>query len=243
MNLIVINGPAGSGKDTVGKLIEKHANARCIAFADPMKTFAATVFGFSPEQLYGPSTTRNAEDPRWGNEDTRRAVTMNYLQARHAFLMEVVPPHYDALKIFNVGQHLDRWFTTVLSKATLTPRYVLQTLGTEWGRETVDDAIWIKYAVRRATAILAVTGHKYVVITDCRFENEATLSKQLGATIWRVKRSANHTAAAQNAGVVGHRSETEQLSAAFEALVDVDLDNNGTLEELEQRVADLVRHG
>ncbi len=52
--LIALTGLAGSGKSTVAKLtgfVE-------MAFAAPMKEFCGQVFGFTDEELYGPSEAR-----------------------------------------------------------------------------------------------------------------------------------------------------------------------------------------
>ena len=55
MKLLGICGKAGSGKDTAAAyLIEKHGFVK-LAFADPLKRFAKGVFGFTSEQLWGPS--------------------------------------------------------------------------------------------------------------------------------------------------------------------------------------------
>lgn len=63
--LIVLSGEAGAGKDSVAKiLVEKHG-WELFSLSAPMKRFAEDMFGFSKEQLYGPSSARNAPDPRW----------------------------------------------------------------------------------------------------------------------------------------------------------------------------------
>lgn len=46
-----------------------------------------------------------------------------------------------------------------------TPRYAMQTLGTEWGRDLIGADFWVGTAMKRAR------GHK-TVITDVRFPNE-----------------------------------------------------------------------
>ena len=46
-----------------------------------------------------------------------------------------------------------------------TPRFAMQTLGTEWGRILIADDLWVKTAIRRA-------GDRETVITDVRFPNE-----------------------------------------------------------------------
>lgn len=51
-----------------------------------------------------------------------------------------------------------------------TPRYAMQTLGTEWGRDLIGKDFWASATMRRVKKLLA--GLKKVVITDVRFPNE-----------------------------------------------------------------------
>ena len=64
-----------------------------------------------------------------------------------------------------------------------SPRYVMQTLGTEWGRETLGDAIWVKAALNRAANSDVGT-----IITDVRFPNEAEAIREAGGVVVRVSR-------------------------------------------------------
>ncbi len=59
-----------------------------------------------------------------------------------------------------------------------TPRRMLQTLGTEWGRELIDGDIWLK----AMEAYLAKIGGTFI-IPDIRFENEAEFVRKNGTLI------------------------------------------------------------
>jgi hypothetical protein len=65
MKIVGISGKAGSGKDTVAEILTDYGFI-VIALADELKRFCVKVFGFSQEQLWGPSHLRNELDPRWG---------------------------------------------------------------------------------------------------------------------------------------------------------------------------------
>ncbi len=58
-----------------------------------------------------------------------------------------------------------------------TPRYAMQTLGTEWGRDLIDSDFWVTSAIRRAE------GHGQTVITDVRFPNEMAAIEQAGGVV------------------------------------------------------------
>lgn len=76
----------------------------------------------------------------------------------------------------------------------LSARYLMQTLGTEWGRKLICDTIWIDAASRIIVERLKTAD---VVIDDCRFDNEADAVHALGGVVIDVMRpgcgaSASH---------------------------------------------------
>lgn len=73
-----------------------------------------------------------------------------------------------------------------------TPRYLLQTLGTEWGRQMVDPDVWVLHTMARVKQMT----HRHVVISDVRFDNEARAIYAAGGTTIEVQRNEaenNHT--------------------------------------------------
>ena len=62
-------------------------------------------------------------------------------------------------------------------------RRLLQRLGTEAGRNTMWDSIWIDAAFAPYK-----NGNHKIVVTDVRFPNEARAIQDMGGQIWRVKR-------------------------------------------------------
>jgi energy-coupling factor transporter ATP-binding protein EcfA2 len=67
-----------------------------------------------------------------------------------------------------------------------TGRYLLQTLGTDWGRENVDPDIWAYLASLRIAETLERGVD--VVIDDMRFPNEVEVVKRLGGVLIRIDR-------------------------------------------------------
>lgn len=110
-------------------------------------------------------------------------------------------------------------------------RPLLQRLGTEAGRETLWDTIWIDAAF----AGLEADG-KYV-IADCRFPNEATAVVERGGNVVRVSR--NGVGAALGPDGQAHSSETSLDEWEFDGT----LQNNGTLEEFQNKVRGLFNEG
>ncbi len=182
--IVALAGVAGCGKDTVAAML----GAPVVRFADPFKRFCGEVFGWSDEQLNGPSHLREVPDPAWDG---------------------------------------------------LTPRAALQRLGTEWGRACHPD-VWARAGVRKAQQLLqrqralnlgavgARPATPTVVITDCRFVNEAKAVRAAGGEVWLIVRPGT--------GGGTHPSEREVQSAEFRELATRVIVNDGTLEQLRAKL-------
>lgn len=112
-----------------------------------------------------------------------------------------------------------------------SPRFLLQTLGTEWGRDLVSSDIWVTICRRR---IEAIQKHGYgVSVADVRFVNEAVALREMGGVIWRIRRPSAEA-------VESHSSE----AGLPDELVDEVLDNDGSVADL-QRLVDgtMERYG
>lgn len=201
--IIGLVGQAGSGKDTTASLIKDLAGERVhlMALADPLKIFLMEVFGWTEEQLWGPSYLRDVPDSRF----PRRTVEK-----------------YEGEAIYTETEYL-------------TPRYALQTLGTEWGRNCYKN-VWVDYAMREAKDILEYSYKDLVVIADCRFVNEAKAIKEGGGVVWRIARPGSQTTK-----LAGHSSETEQADPEMDQYVESVILNDGEIADLRTQVRDLLR--
>ena len=70
-----------------------------------------------------------------------------------------------------------------------SPRQLMQSMGTEWARNTVHPDVWVKLAEQNldymSNALGAVLGF---VVSDVRFENEADLIRRRGGTVIHILR-------------------------------------------------------
>jgi hypothetical protein len=234
--ILGICGPAGSGKDAIAAIAAKALNGTCIAQADPMKRLAGILFGFTAEQCWGPSACRNAPDPRYTRKKLQEALE---LEARGKQYQAIDSEHQQVKEwlVDVVGRPasetvdgLRSWYRSVLEECLkrdeLTPRLVLQSLGTQWGREQ-DKNIWVDYAMRMAEGVLQgrpynnqvgldskfrVGGPDYVIVTDVRFRNEVLAIKAKGGQVWRVFDPNATKDVEVSGGIKGHASETEMKS-------------------------------
>jgi hypothetical protein len=164
-------GKAGSGKDTAAQLVKNLVPGTApIALADPLKEFARTVFGFSHEQMYGPSS-RRGEPSSWSGE----TIDHTFEWAKGSFARETGMPI----------QCLVRWMSNILT-TDRTGRYILQTLGTEVGRDW-NQNVWIDTALKTAGRVLSEENVNLVTITDGRFKNEVLRVKEIGGIVINIR--------------------------------------------------------
>lgn len=104
-----------------------------------------------------------------------------------------------------------------------SPRQMLQSMGTEWGRNTIHDEIWIRITMERIKPELACG--RSVVITDVRFDNEAQAILAAGGEVWKVTRPGWRCLGGDAAK---HPSE----AGVSDCLVARIIDNSGTLDDL-----------
>ncbi len=144
---------------------------------------------------------------------------------------------------------VDKWWANRLDIPNLTPRYVLQFIGTDVLRTHFHPDIWVAACERQV-----LQSEKNVVISDCRFFNELKAIKKLGGTtavVWRhekpdwwataenintnnVDPNSNHTMKVVFPDV--HQSEWRWAGWNF----DVTLNNTDTLESLETQTIKLL---
>jgi len=77
---------------------------------------------------------------------------------------------------------VDDWWSTRLNIPNLTPRYVLQQIGTDVFRNHFHPDIWVAAIERK------ISNMSGVVITDCRFPNEIEMIKKLNGSIIHIFR-------------------------------------------------------
>lgn len=241
--IIGISGRAGSGKDTAADFLVREYGFVKVSLADELKRICMRVFDFSEEQLWGPSEKRNEPDARYvraraGYDKNGRPLDVcscagQFMDAEH---------YRDHLPCPKVAHKDD----------CLTPRFALQTLGTEWGRACYEN-VWVEYTLRVARQLLnepdleydARTGtgylpfsnnrYKGVVVPDVRFKNEIEGLRKGGAKLVRVKRPGAGLQGAAGA----HASETEQDEVPDSAF-DFVIENDGSLEDLQKKICSLL---
>ena len=109
-----------------------------------------------------------------------------------------------------------------------SPRYVMQTLGTDWGRGFMGPNFWADIAISRVRALHAEFPGHPIVFEDTRFANELAAIRKVGGVVLRIDRPGTGP-------VNAHESDNQRLDI-FNSVT-----NDGTVEALEGKILDFMR--
>jgi len=182
-----------------------------------------TLIAFSGRKGAGKTTAANALVEERGYERLRFAGPMKEMVAvllrRLGYTEDATQKMVDGpLKESEVGE------------LRCTPRHLLQTIGTEWGRQQVREDLWAVVTLQEARQ--RMQDGTDVVIDDCRFPNEAEMIREAGGRVVELYRMRTE----------GSRAEMDtHASEQAIHLVDGDqvIHNNGTIGALRERVLEM----
>lgn len=95
-----------------------------------------------------------------------------------------------------------------------TPRYAMQTLGTEWGRNLMGENLWTDIWQSQVNSWQGP-----VVVDDCRFPNEEKHLRAMGGKIIRIIRNVDTTTP-----TFTHESEKHVITADYTIINDGSID-------------------
>lgn len=113
----------------------------------------------------------------------------------------------------------------VIPALGVSPRRLMQTLGTEWGRQIINPDLWLILAKQRL-----LNFGPGMVIADVRFENEASWVRSQGGRVIHIERP-------NNVAIEAHASEAGVEFKGEEG--DIKIVNGGTLEDLQNTIREV----
>lgn len=134
-------------------------------------------------------------------------------------------------------EQVDVYWEKELNKPGLTPRKVLQWVGTDVMRDHFDDGIWIKSLKKKL-----ITSSDHIVISDCRFPNEIDMIRSIGGIVIRVVRDEpSWKPLYDQVKDIDTLYKEHGIHPCETALVAYDnydyvIKNDGTLEELHEKI-------
>ncbi len=266
-NLIGISGKMGSGKDLVYEILNYlkqegdwssfsdymrnaffvHTAYENKKFASKIKDIVCLLIGCTREQL----EDREFKEKELGEEWHK---TLWHIRSNHNILKTFLSKEEAENGLYNWDDLYDHETYVASEFVAMTPRLMLQLLGTECGRQIIHPNIWVNalfadYEVNKSEWLSEINS-KWI-ITDVRFPNEAQAIKDKGGIVIRVERpeycdgctlenievqDCKDCAVYQDDYSKQHPSET--------ALDDYDgfdyvIENNGSIEDLVEKVKQL----
>ncbi len=109
---------------------------------------------------------------------------------------------------------------TVDKRFGVSPRVALQTLGTEWGRDCIHKDLWINIAKMKMESA------DNIVISDCRFDNEAEVILSMGGYVVEIVRgdikevSAHSSEGGINPSLISFTIENNSTIEDFNSIID-----------------------
>jgi hypothetical protein len=145
-------------------------------------------------------------------------------------------------------EEVDIWWSNRLNIPNLTPRWILQQWGTEVGRNSFHQDIWLASLERK----LINLANQNIVIDDCRFVNEIETIKNQGGIVICINRgklpiwyetakselNLNINNSMQKLYPKVHISEWGWINQKF----DHEIDNNGTIDELHFTIDKIIKN-
>lgn len=184
--LIGLSGAAGSGKDFAARTISQLTNVEIVSFAEPVYKLASLIFGVTVEELGNRSTKEKFFFFQVDNENLIFAVDyleylllllgITHLDARTE-LIEWLTFDLAEFKSPIVLEDRDDYFTSFY----ISPRKILELLGTELGRDRISEGIWLDLVAAKYRR--SIDG---IVITDVRFPNEHDWVVSTGGERWGI---------------------------------------------------------
>lgn len=198
-------------------------------------------------------------------KDTAAAALIERGYVKYAFadaLKDVIavmfnwPRHLmegDTSKSRSWRETVDPWWSNKLGIESFTPRMAMTSIGTDVIRAHFNDSLWIANVEKKILG----NGNDKIVITDCRFPNEASLITGLGGHLIRIKKgpdpvfyqyskNINSTDQKQRSEahtmMLGTFAHIHASEWAWNCLtVDHTIENDGTIDDLQQNIIRLTQ--
>ena len=239
-NLIGISGKISSGKDLAGKILNDLSGDifENKKFADKLKEIVCLLIGCTREQL----EDREFKEKELGEEwwYYKFDDIMLPISDRRLFIQTVNSIVFSPLDKAEVDTYIVK----------LTPRKLLQLLGTEAGRQIIHPDIWVNALMSGYKKVMRTNANKQPdlfnypnwIITDVRFPNEIKAIKDRGGIVIRVNRPLERLGNSKlpklkHTSVTKHPSETALDDYDFDHIIE----NNGSIEDLITKLTNIFQ--
>jgi hypothetical protein len=189
----------------------------------PAHVLHPTVIGIIGRAGSGKTTAGN-----WFLRNHKQVLKMSFAApvkaVVHALLNEVTPRKIEFAPSWYIHTAKDE---PIPYLGGITARRLLQTIGTEWGRNTIHPDFWVGIAAAKLERRMQSSFGKHndttlrAVFDDVRFANEAEMIRAAGGCILRIVRPED----GRPPETYGHASEQQEIDADLTIVNDQDEEN------------------
>tara|TARA_R110000803_G_scaffold200258_4_gene264563 strand:- start:1539 stop:2195 length:657 start_codon:yes stop_codon:yes gene_type:complete len=207
--LLALSGKMRSGKDTAADVLVNKHNFTKVSFADPLKEICAAAFGIDIDHFY--------------NDEFKDTNFKEPLVISGEDIVEML------IQIEERGVDISYDTSSKVIEALegmtfLSPRTLMQHIGTEIGRKIIKDSIWVDI---NKTVLGKMEGN--VIVADCRYADEVESIREQGGKVGIVIRPGLLLRSSADL----HSSET---SITDTDEFDIVLINDGTLGSFQEQI-------
>lgn len=216
--IIGVSGKANAGKSTFSKMLAKELQFNVDALATPVKSYTNYLFGWDHRCSDGVLKEQVIYTQACSIETLTKRITqvLDWIEIRvgEKFFAKGNSEYIeDFLEIFKAYENIPDG-PGMYAQYAISPRKAYQLFGTEFGRDCIDNQLWLNYAPQNN-----------VVWQDVRFEDEARWVKQTGGILIKIEAERETTKENKHVSEIGFD----------ENFIDIFVENTGTLEELQQQ--------
>lgn len=242
--IIGLSGQKGSGKDLTASIIDyiikkniRGANYKdwvlydvinkekelktIVHFADPLKEFISKLFNINIKYFYD----RNYKDNKYiklaAYTSGKCTITNAFISEEQAKDKKYLIVTYDEL----IRLPLSYWMLN--NNMCIKIRTLLQYIGTDIGKQLIDNSLWIKLIANTISA--KATKYRLCIIPDVRFKDEVEMIKKLGGIIIKIERN-----------IESNKKDKHDSENMNDVIEDYLIDNNGTKFNLFYKVFSII---
>lgn len=215
--IIGTHAKAQSGKSTLTKLLTKHSGLPEYALSKPIKDIMNALFDWDDRHRDGELKEVDCKVQIDGRSHANAHWEWNVAGIPEKYGLQF-PLEFG--KIVDALDIKDYKLGKLYNTGIISPRQAYQNFGTEYGRRQIDEKIWLDMAPKNC------------ILSDIRFENEATYVRKNGILIHLIRDDRN--------GIYNSVHESEKGVGR----VDKDwlLYNNSSLQDLEKEAVRFLKH-
>jgi DNA polymerase III delta prime subunit len=116
-------------------------------------------------------------------------------------------------------------------------RKLLQWLGTDWGRDTISQTLWIDIWKAEVNVLNKLYPNDIIICDDVRFDNEAETIYSLNGSVVKITSHETEKRIDTKTGICNHASE----AGIWNQYIDYEIENNGSISDFNNKLTRMYK--